>query len=194
MALPANTKLYIASQMCHFITLIIHKNFVSELTEVMKDYRRLISTIDNASVADVLMTGEQQFLLSGKHCDCGTVLSFSQTKISDEDFSKDLTRLKRKGWSQSKLDRWLKDRLKTSNRVSGGSGPDSLSMWKDVVERLLNIEGINNVGILLHFYSGSVDDESFEVARKTFSVSHLEEVLADFPSDSVVTFIRNNPP
>ena len=45
-------------------------------------------------------------------------------------------------------------------------GPDSFDLWADVVTTLKAQLGLSSVGLLVHGYSGGIEDEAFTVGRK----------------------------
>ena len=102
--------------MCHFITSTLPSTANKDsLKPVFDKYRMAFQQLDNSSVLSQLKKGLSYFVATGKECDCGTPLGgASQNRPGEFRIeSKELNRLKRKGWSQSKIERWVEEKKKT---------------------------------------------------------------------------------
>ena len=120
--------------------------------------------MSNKYVARHLDDGEQYFYTTRDHCDCGTSLGSSSFGDKRESkLSKQLKTLRRKGWSETKIERWLKDKEKArSNRPK----PESdAAIWVALISEVLESTNAKYVGLLLHFYSGDLNDEQIAISR-----------------------------
>lgn len=155
--------------MCHFITATLPAGLSSEAVEtIARNHGRNWLSASNKYVARHLDDGEQYFYTTRGHCDCGTSLGSSRAGDKDESkLAKQLKKLRRKGWSEAKIDRWLKDKEKArSNRPEP---ENDAAIWVALIDNVLGSTDAKYVGLLLHFYSGDLNDEQI-------AISHVETV------------------
>lgn len=153
--------------MCHFITLIAPTDQVEAIHMVMKRHERAAIPIDNPSVRKVLRQGEYQYLTTTRHCDCGTMLVARQETPEQLEIrlSKEAARMKRKGWSTTKIARAIEDRRKAETRPDDGR-VDSLELWQAVLLDLHDMLDLPYAGLLVRFYAGAVAAEVFSAERR----------------------------
>ena len=151
--------------MCHFITTTLPASLPSEAVEtIARKHGRNWLSMSNKYVARYLDDGEQYFFTTRGHCDCGTSLGSSIVAEKDESKqSKQLEKLRRKGWSETKIDRWLKDKEKA--RSNRREPENDAAIWVALIGEILESTDAKYVGLLLHFYSGDLDDEQIVVSR-----------------------------
>jgi hypothetical protein len=174
--------------MCHYITLVVRGSDGAAIDQILRRHNRRASPIDNASIAGVLVAGEMQFLTTVGHCDCGTALAPCVVDRASER-AKQAARLAKKGWSKAKIERWLADRTKADDRVEErghADSPDSIELWSRIVGDLLSTPGVQQAGLLLHFYSGAVEEEGFELTRETVRFRDFEPRLRDMREDQLL--------
>ena len=176
--------------MCHFITLIAPTEDAAAVRAVMERHGRAASTIDNPSVQKVLSDGERQYLTTRGHCDCGTILAppHDTPDAIEEKFGKEAARLRRKGWSEAKVERAMEDRRKADARPAR-AGPDSIELWHAVLRDLCGDLKLPYVDLLIRFYSGGIGAEIFSASRRDVSKRTLwNEALGSMEHDEVTIF------
>jgi hypothetical protein len=117
--------------------------------------------LTNAYVQNQLPKGSRYFLLTGSSCDCQSALV-----RGDVARGKSL-KLPRHAaaWTQTKRDRWLEQRgALIEGRESAARG--DVIAWHEYLKRVLRSAGRSPVGLMIHFYSGSGDDERLTVTRR----------------------------
>jgi hypothetical protein len=179
--------------MCHFITLIAPSEDDAGVRAVMERHGRVASPIDNASIHAVLKDGERQYLTTRGHCDCGTVLAprHDTPDAFEEKLANDAARMKRKGWSEAKITRAIKDQRKADARPDGG-GSDSIELWHAVLRDLGEELKLPYVGLLVRFYSGAVAAEAFSASRRDVPKGMpLNEALCSMEHDEATIFRLN---
>lgn len=98
-------------------------------------------------------------------------------------------KLAKKGWSQAKIDRWLSDRVKADDRADERrhvNTTDSVDLWSRIISDLLATPGVQHAGLLLHFYSGDVEDEVIEPIRETVPGRDFKARLANIREDQLL--------
>ena len=176
--------------MCHFVTLIVPTENGDALRAVMERHGRAASPIDNPSIREVLRDGEQQYLITSGHCDCGTVLApRHETPEGFEDrLAKEVAKMKRKGWSATKIARAIEDRRKAGSRPDGG-GSDSLELWNAALQQLGRELKLPYAGLFVRFYSGSIATETFSASRRQVPVGERwQDALSSMAHDEVTIF------
>lgn len=177
--------------MCHFITLIAPTGDASAVREVMERHGRAAEPVENASVRNVLHDGEHQYLTTRGHCDCGTVLAprHDTPAAFEKKLAREEARMRRKGWSEAKIQRANEDRRKADAKPSGG-GADSLELWNAVLHDLQDSLRLPYAGLLVRFYSGSVSTETFAASRRDVPKgAPWQTALGHLEHDEVTIFL-----
>jgi hypothetical protein len=167
--------------MCYFITLVVQGADEASIASVLARQGRRAMPIGNPSVASVLRPGEVQFLTTVGHCDCATALIGRSTDRSTGRRAREVERLAKKGWSPSKIERWLQDRETADVRAharANARSTDSIALWTSLVDDLFAMRGVRQAGLLLHNYSGDVRTEAFEATRAS---TRLDDFAARLP-------------
>ncbi len=174
--------------MCYYIALVVRGSDAATIDGVLRRHGRQAKPINNASVSGALVPGEAQFLTTVGHCDCGTALAPTVIDRAERR-TEQIAKLAKKGWSQAKIDRWLSDRVKADDRADErrhANTPDSIDLWSRIIADLLATPGVQHAGVLLHFYSGDVEDEVLEPIRETVPIRDFEARLANIREDQLL--------
>ena len=137
-------------------------------------------------VARQLWAEEKYFLTTRGMCDCGTEIGALRRADQslpphDPDFSRELKKLKKKGWSDAKIDRWLSDSRADAQRKHAGAlqrltGPHpEVLRWIEFVSAALNEQRASWIGVLLHWYHRRLDSEAIPIERKWLALSEFTE-------------------
>ena len=172
--------------MCHFITMIFPPttNF-KEISSVLSRHHRHGEIVINPHMTLMLRPGELYVQPAPKVCDCGTSLGSLRPRPETKRPERSaVDALRRKGWSDSKITRCLAQRQETYTRKAkreadrhlhaSGTDPDG---WVSTTSDILALFAVDYVGLLLHWYSGRVDNERIQIDRRTKLL--LGEGLAD---------------
>ncbi|MBO9708964.1 MAG: hypothetical protein J7521_12205 [Caulobacter sp.] len=172
--------------MCHFVTLVAPTANAEAVRKVMIRHDRDAQPIEGRALGKLLRPGERQYLTARYGCDCGTVLADCSTP-DEETEAMQARKLARKGWSSARIARTLADRRKAKTRPTRGQ--DSLESWARALRDLRVDLGLSHVGLFLHCYSGSVEEEAINAVRidalRGFSVV---EALATMGEDRLMIF------
>lgn len=174
--------------MCFYIALVVRGGDAASIDQVLRKHGRQAKPIANASVARALAPGEAQFLTTVGHCDCGTALA-PVTMDRAAKRTAQAAKLSKKGWSQAKIERWLRDSVKADDKAEErrhARTPDSVEFWSRVVGDLISTLGVQQAGLLLHFYSGDIENEDIEAARETVPVGDFEAHLHGLREDQLL--------
>jgi hypothetical protein len=174
--------------MCHYISLVTHGIEQTHVEAVLLKNGRRATPSRIGSLQVALLAGEKQFLTNTRTCDCGTALS-SADGIAKSDPKMEIDRLLARGWTKKKAERAVADRQAAEDRKQV-ERPDSHELWQKIVSELLAIKGSRHVGLLLHFYSGEMENESFALERRTIRCSSLTSALVELREDTLLVVTR----
>jgi hypothetical protein len=109
--------------MCHFISAVIDSQAnLDDLNKIGQNHNIIFDTCTNNFVIEQLKKTERYLQRDSKNCDCGTELGLLRQSNSFATFRMEKSeseKLIKKGWSQSKINRWVEDR-KTRPRSRRG--------------------------------------------------------------------------
>jgi hypothetical protein len=100
--------------------------------------------------------GTRMLLISSGCCECGTPLGSAAppTRIPAEELERETARLRRRGWSEHKIARWLESRQSTGAREerlaherADGASAESVDYWLDLVRRTLESGRLERIGL-----------------------------------------------
>lgn len=149
-----------------------------ELQPLCSKSGMLFKPIDNPFVSAQLPPG-QYVRATQSVCDCGTPLGSSSAKENKKSLAEGesahavaIAKLKKKGWSQAKIDRWQAEKETASERSNlqraNSSGAD-LKSWCQFIKAFLTASEGKALGLILHWYSGSLDGEKILIN----SIEHI---------------------
>ena len=148
--------------MCHFITGVFSgKVTIESINAIGKDFALKFEYSENDFVQSQLKASEHYIAKVSKYCDCGTLLgSLNKEKannlqrIEKAEFEK----LKKKGWSESKIERFIADKNKSIQKQAFSLEQqreyaiEGIKKWTDFINRLFSETSIETFGLLLHWY------------------------------------------
>lgn len=185
--------------MCHYITATLPAGVDPQVVApIFQRHQRALKPLGNASLLAQLPPGEQQFLTTLKFCDCGTALGSLLSQKDEHAPEDELPKLRRKGWSEAKIERWLNDKRAAKERQQLAregraqlDTPDAES-WQALLQEVLETTPTQHVGLLLHWYHGSIESERIaiqEVVRVPIARA-TPEFLMRTAEDVVYCFTR----
>jgi hypothetical protein len=184
--------------MCHYVTAVLPELVAPPSAQAAAEAHQLrFEPVANAFVGGQLRRGEGYFRLGTGQCDCGTPLGARSAAPADDPPSdRELAKLRKKGWSAAKIERWLgerrlaRDRRARKNAAHDASLGPALEGWVAFLRAVLEAGDVASVGLLLHWYRGGVDSERIRLAsRRGVPLRELsadlllgieEDVLYDF--------------
>jgi hypothetical protein len=162
--------------MCIFITVIAKASDKELVSDILINAGCRAEVIDNPSLGKRISEDEIQFISTTGHCNCDTVLGYEPDSSSDK-FAANIKKLKRKKWSQAKIDRYIVDQEKTAEKKENqklARGGDSVEMWADIISTALD-GGAQKLGLFFRMYSGLIVSENFEPTVRTVKFKDFEK-------------------
>jgi hypothetical protein len=180
---------------CIYIAAIIPKGAdVARLSEIAARHSKDFRSFTNPSIQSQLNSGESLFLTTAGHCDCGSAIGSSRLKRRNAvDLDEERSKLVKKGWSKSKIERALSQRIDKVNAREQDQNSElgkDLENWLCFIRAALSRTGVTYIGILTHHYRGSLVTEELTISdRKIVAASDLNQsVLAGIEEDVVYLF------
>lgn len=160
--------------MCHYLTAALPESAdLPKLRPLLKAHRQVLRPAVNAWVQAQLPPGAQYLSCTSKHCDCGTAVGWSayhEQRLPPPD---DAEKLRRKGWSEARIQRRLEEReraVEKSNLArSEGTPREEAERWAAYIRAVLGSGEAAWFGLLLHWYCGNVETERIRI-RETIAV------------------------
>jgi hypothetical protein len=158
--------------MCLYITATLPRGANLDcVAPIFEAYKLSFETISNPYVLKQLHPGDVYISTTTRHCDCGSVLGSlgGRNGNEPEGHEHELKKLRRKGWSEAKIRRWLEQKEQTKEKharedeARAGSVMPVARYWVDFISAVLNSKCTDRVGILLHFYHMDVEGERIKL-------------------------------
>lgn len=171
--------------MCYFITIIVPENFLKEKT--VKTPRGLeLTPMENPSIQKRILKNEVQLALTSGGCSCdlySTPDECDAEEPSQPDYSK---KYAKKGWSKAKIARALSSR---SQAEDAKPKDDSKKQIPDIVTDYLKeiVQKYGCVKFLVHWYSGSVETEKFDVQENALDINRFSNADTEILVDAIYT-------
>ena len=188
--------------MCHFISGVIDgQTSIDDLNKAGQGHNITFNRCDNDFVIKQLKSSETYIVKNSKVCDCGTELGLLTRMNSPEVFrveKSEIEKLIKKGWSESKINRWTEDRKKDLekkrkiyNNMASRQHTD-VENWVAYIKKLFESTTINHFGLLLHWYKGGLENERIELKeRKRLKVTEInEDILLKMNEDVIYDIVR----
>jgi hypothetical protein len=173
---------------CLFITVLLPKKAqTSKIGELAKKHHFGWYNLSN-QITKQLDGDYFYFCTTSGMCDCETLLG-SKRKISTVQNSEiDITRFRRKGWNDTKIARWIEQKSAIKNESIQDF--DEVQKWMEFITEILEKRLTNKIGILIHMYSKSVNDESFTLGESYNQSSLTEDYLLNLDQNRVHFFTK----
>lgn len=159
--------------MCRFITAVVPSdtNF-QDLKPLLEKYEMSFEEIKNSSV-EAQFDGDLHVRATRSHCDCNSALgsASNQQEASQQDVTHraEVAKLRKKGWSEHKIERWLVEKIGSTDRnqqQEQNKKDAELMRWREFIDAMLSGGFTKRFGLLLHMYGGALEDERIQIKGK----------------------------
>jgi hypothetical protein len=156
--------------MCHFVTAVVGGGAdLTRLNAIAQKHHRWFTPLVNDSVEPHLRKDETYVstLPRGARCDCGTGLGWLPRELArapkPAGGDADIAKLRRKGWSEAKISRWLESKERDSRtwappspqQVESDTQNDS---WLALADEVLAEPGVSSFGLMVHWYRSGLEN------------------------------------
>lgn len=105
--------------MCHYITATLpHEVELKSVAQIFDSHKLGFELISNPHVAEQIDPQAWYILTTGKHCDCGTAVGSLALQRTAKvlSYDREVMKLRKQGWSEAKIRRWLEQKEQTKER------------------------------------------------------------------------------
>lgn len=187
--------------MCEYITAILPKDVDLKKAEaVFLKHKRGFKLLDPYRIAGQLEEGDLYILTTSGICDCGTSLgTFADDpppmdeEKADRYHNEQIKKLKAKGWSDSRIRRWLDqaaENLRKERSLENDLENEDILSWLKLIEELLESKLTSRISLLVHSYRTGIENERLpDLDHETISLKDLTgEALRKTCSDTIYKF------
>jgi hypothetical protein len=154
--------------MCTFVTATLPARAdMRSLEPIFQKYGFTIEPLDGAVAMRNIGTGEAYFrLASGYCCDASILggLSIDVQHNTAQAREKKLTELKKAGWGEARINRWLQETEKNSGASKEGDA-QQVKRWQEFIRDVLAQRLIDHLGLIVHDYDGSLMTADLPVGK-----------------------------
>ena len=181
-------------RMCHFVTAVLPNTVPREVLDgIAKLHGKQFEPLENLSVQEQLRATESYVLATAGVCDCGTGLgALTRSESSVHGRNEDEDRLRRKGWSETKIARSLdmkEGRSLAQHAKREEAALENVQIWLELLAQVFSSNRVPYVGLLLHWYSGPLNSRIQLHGRQVVRREELTaKVLASMREDVVYEF------
>lgn len=176
--------------MCRFVTATVpaEADFAA-LEAIAQRHGRRLQPMSNPSIERQIGPGLRYCLTTPGHCDCEEPLG-RRRRARVADPAEAAQRLRRKGWSEAKIERALAQR-QAARESGAGSKSRPSAPWRAFVVDMLSAAGAARFGLLLHYYHAGLDADIALAGCESLPLSALTiELLEDLREDVLYEFRR----
>ncbi|MBX9721691.1 MAG: hypothetical protein K2X81_09875 [Candidatus Obscuribacterales bacterium] len=162
--------------MCRFITAVVPADADLQASTPLLDKYDMSFKEVKTSFVGAQLESDRYVRATRSACDCDSVLGSASPQREAEQttipHSTNIEKLRKKGWSQHKIERWLSEKsgsLDRRQQQDKSKHDAELTQWCEFISALLLSGFTKRLGLLLHMYKGSIDDERIRIKR----IEHL---------------------
>lgn len=179
--------------MCYYITAILPaKSNLEVLRQAIKKCGFGFTPLTNSFITAQLPKGSQYYRATGSYCDCDDGFGYSShydSASKPNDLAKHVTKLRKKGWSEAKIQRSLQGRTLAHEKPRPGA-PESANKRITLLHEVLSGKQTPKIGLITHFYQGDIETENFHIkSTQTLVLTDLrQETILGLEDDVLYTF------
>ncbi|OQP47300.1 hypothetical protein A4H97_07290 [Niastella yeongjuensis] len=176
--------------MCQYINVVLSADLKTEMIKPLFAKHGLgYNPFQNQFIFQQLKKNVQLVNTTTKQCDCGSIIGIESHPAGKGIQPKDIERLRRKGWSETKIKNWIADKTKTDFQAQDRE--KERIQWMVFLHEAINEYMIGMVGLYIHWYDNSIfDEEIIFKDKKKISLSELQvDTLGKLRYDILYEFI-----
>lgn len=181
--------------MCDFITAVLPGDAAPERWRpIVEEHRLGFDPLANGSVPRLLEPGERYYRATRGECDCGSCIgrarrSAAKAAVDDAGLDRKIAKLRRDGWSEAKIQRWLADRGGARDRADRSDKhavtADELGTWMRFLRAMVP-SATPYVGLVHATYRRGLGDRLELRGRTSLPLASLStETLADLEPETL---------
>jgi hypothetical protein len=175
--------------MCHYINIVLPTDVkLDRVKSLLTKHGLGCRPFQNNFILQQIPKGGQLVNTTANQCDCGSVIASASHPSSRDILPNDIERLKRKGWSETKIKNWIENKTKTNTQKERDKERDQ---WTKFLEEAVMENKIGKVGLYIHWYDSTMEDEEIVFnSRERVSLTALKgDMLDKLSYDTLYEFI-----
>ena len=177
--------------MCQYITITLPKETkLDEIQPLFDQFEMSQRLIHNSHLQAQLKSDDYYINTTSRMCDCDSVIASNSQHLNEkEKYASDIRRMKKKGWSETKINRWIEQK---ENSGRNEELKKDNERWQRFLRELLTVDQIGKVGVLIHWYDLGLEDEPIDLKEKRkIKINDVEEdTLENMEYDVLYEFIK----
>jgi hypothetical protein len=176
--------------MCQYITIVVPIDVKLEnIKPLITKHGLGCRPFQSNFILQQIPKGGQLVNTTASYCDCGSVIASASHPSTKEIKPSDIERLKRKGWSETKIKNWNENKSKTNTQAK--EHDKERLQWTTFLEEVIMEKSIGKVGLYIHWYEDSMENEEIVfISRERVSVIQLKgDTLDKLNYDTLYEFI-----
>lgn len=172
-----------------------------QVRNLAKQARLKWEPISNAFIVKQLEPRETYFFTTWGMCDCGSEVGSAQRESAPDDklgdLSRDIKKFRQRGWSETKIERWLaqqkQDRVRkkaeweTRHQTTG----EELERWIEFVRCVIKQDAARWIGVMHHFYNQGIESAKITFTRQWVPLDQVSpERLQRLNPDVLLTIAK----
>ena len=128
-----------------------------------------------------------------QNCDCGTVLGRGYIRNPHpKEPESEIPKLRKKGWSDAKINRWLEDKTRKADPHDTRS-EEELARWMATIQDIVTSGITTSLGLFVHFYNEGYDADIIKRVERVKLMDLSPELLLGLADDTLYEFIAPVP-
>lgn len=177
--------------MCQFLFIVVpERTPIEQLANLLDKYNFGCKAVDYPKILHQLPKGNRIIQTTKGHCDCGSGIACNANGKSDLIQTKEIEKLRKKGWSETKISLYLENKSQKQNRRQT---VDELNRWANFIKEATNNAQIGKVGLYMFSPENDYLEDDFPIAGMSkFANSDIShDLLERMPTNSVYWFSMN---
>ena len=144
--------------MCQYINIVLPTDVkLDKVKPLLVKHGLGCQPFQNNFILRQISKGGQLVNTTFNQCDCGSVIASAFHPSGRDIQPKDIERLKRKGWSETKIKNWTESKTKINTQAKDRD--KEREQWTKFLEELIVENKIGKVGLYIHWYESQMEDE-----------------------------------
>ena len=176
--------------MCQYINIVLPTDIkLDKVKSLFTKHGLGCRPFENNFILRQIPKGGQLVNTTVNQCDCGSVIASASHPSSRDIQPNDIERLKRKGWSETKIKNWTESKTKTNTQAK--ERDKERDQWTKFLEEVIMENKIGRVGLYIHWYDDKMEDEEIVFnSRERVSLTALKgDTLDKLNYDILYEFI-----
>jgi len=176
--------------MCQYINIVLPTDVkLDKIKPFLTKHGLGCRPFQNNFILKQIPKGGQLVNTTVNQCDCSSVIASASLPSNRDIQPNDIERLKRKGWSETKIKNWTESKTKSNTQAK--ERDKERDQWTKFLEEVILENIIGKVGLYIHWYEDKLEKEEIVFnSREKVPITELKgDVLDKLNYDILYEFI-----